>query len=359
MFRTASKFALTALLVLAASARAQTPDIVSSEIAVSRERAEIKLELDNGEHVTIATIAGLSVGKIPIASRFQRDDDDNDHLLTYAVGRGDAVDRSWRDLLTKAMDAETSDLRDLLLGWTPPEGQAGAFKSAFTQALVDGKVSAAAVTRGMNDSVGRLQNKIEQLQDELEDARGDAIKNAHRNRGPDWLAPLRHVGRGLSDIFGTIVTYSVLFFLGFAVVMFGGRKYIEGVADVARRNTGRSFLVGLAGTFLLVPVFVLGIIALAISIVGIPALIVWIPLFPIAVVCAATLGFISVAHAVGEAWAEKRYYGSDWFSRANSYFFMATGLALLAALFMAAGVVKMAGPWLGGINGLLNFLAVE
>jgi hypothetical protein len=140
--------------------------------------------------------------------------------------------------------------------------------------------------------------------------------------------------------------------------MFGGRKYIEGVADTVRAGIGRAFLVGLAGSFLLLPVFVLGIIALAISIVGIPALIVWIPLFPLGAAAAVLLGYLAVAHAAGESWAERRYYGSEWFTRANSYYFMASGLALLGALFFAANVITMAGPWLGFINNILNFFGV-
>jgi hypothetical protein len=210
----------------------------------------------------------------------------------------------------------------------------------------------------LNDSVSRLETRIESLQEQLESARNDAVSAARRHRGPDWLAPLRHVGRGISGIFATVITYAVLFGIGFAIVMFGGRKYLEGVADTARAGVGRSFLVGLAGSFLLVPVFVLGVIALAISIVGIPALIVWIPLFPVATVAAVVLGFLGVAHAVGEAWAERRYYGSEWFTRANSYYFMVTGLALMSSLFIGAHVISMAGPWLGFINNILNFFGV-
>lgn len=360
MFRTASKIAFIALLVIAPRTFAQNAaKILSSEIGISRERAEIKLELEDGRHITLASIAGASVGKLPLASRFQRETyDSGDELMTVAVSRGDAVDRSWRDLLNRAMESETADLSGLLLSWKAPEG-GREFQSAVDAVLQGIPLAPASpVAPGMNDSVVRLQDKIEQLQDQLQDARSDAISNARRHRGPDWLAPLRNVGRGISDIFATVVTYAVLFFLGFAVVMFGGRKYIEGVADTARHSTGRSFLVGLAGSFLLLPVFVLGIIALAISIVGIPALLAWIPLFPIAAVCACVLGFLGVAHAAGESWAERRYYGSEWFTRANSYYFMATGLALLASLFVAAGVVQMAGPWLRAINGLLNFFGI-
>jgi len=68
--------------------------------------------------------------------------------------------------------------------------------------------------------------------------------------------------------------------------------------------------------------------------------------------------FIGVAHAAGESWAEHKYAGAEWVSRANSYYFIATGLALLSALFIAAHVITMAGPWLGFINNILNFFGI-
>lgn len=355
MFRTASRLALLALLSSAPRAFAQ--DIVSNEISISRERAEMKLELDNGRHLTLASIAGTAVDKIPLASRFQRTDYPNgDQLLTIAVSRGDRVDRAWRDLLNAAMEMEPAQLKDAILNWEFPSEGSSFFRAVRAALSGAAAVAAPPVGPGLDDSVSRLQEKINRLQAELQDARSDAIDNARSYRGPAWLSPLRHVGRGIADVFARVITYAVLFFLGFAVVMFGGRKYLEGVADTVRHSTGRSFLVGLAGSFLLIPVFVLGIIALAISIVGIPALLIWIPLFPVAAIAAALLGVLGVAHAAGESWAERRYYGSEWFTRANSYYFMATGLALLSAMFIAAAVVSIAGPWLRPINGLLNFL---
>ena len=370
MYRTASNRVRAGLatLVLALAPYAASPavaqqttgKILSSEISISRERAEIKLEMDDGRKATLATVAGAGSG-------MQVSGSPTDALITLSVQRGDAVDRSWRELLNRAMDAASGDLPVLLRDWTAPAASGNELDHALenvlnpagaTAAMTAPAAPAAPVAPGLNDSVSRLETRIESLQEQLENARNDAISASRRHRGPDWLAPLRHVGRGISGIFATLVTYAVLFGIGFAIVMFGGRKYLEGVADTARAGMGRSFLVGLAGSFLLVPVFVLGVIALAISIVGIPALIVWIPLFPVATVAAVVLGFLGVAHAVGEAWAERRYYGSEWFTRANSYYFMVTGLALLSCLFIGAHVITMAGPWLGFINNILNFFGV-
>jgi len=334
--------------------------IISSEISISRERAEIKLELDDGRKVTLATAAGAERGLLRSSGV------PGNEIFTLGVQRGDAVDRSWRELLNNAMEAQTGQLAPMLRDWTSPAAS-GAELDRTLDSWLSGSSGATAqaitpLAPGVPADVVRerdsLARETERLREQLENARGDAIDISRHRRGPDWLAPLRHVGRGITGIFATLVTYAVLFGLGFLIVLFGGRKYIEGVADTARAGIGRSFLVGLAGSFLLLPVFVLGVIALAISIVGIPALLVWIPLFPIGTLLACLLGFLGVAHAAGESWAERRYYGGEWMTRANSYYFMATGLALLSSLFMAAHIITMAGPWLGFINNILNFLGI-
>lgn len=340
--------------------------ILSSEIAISRDRAEIQLEMENGRKVTFATTTGSS-SRVPGAAPMQRTTSaSGDEMLLLEVSRGDALDRSWRNLLNAAMEATPEQLPGLLRDWSPPSGRgAGAFEGAMDDLLAHawGASQAAApvvpaAPGVIDDSVVKLEAKIQELQEELHETRETVIETRNTRRGPDWLAPFRRVWRGISGIFATIITLSVLFGIGLVAILFGARKYLEGVADTVRAGVGRSFLVGLAGTFLLVPVFVLGIIALAISIVGIPALIVWIPLFPVGALAACVLGYLGVAHAAGESWAERNYYGSDWFRRGNSYYFMMTGLVLLGSLFFAANVIYMAGPWLGFINAVLNFFGI-
>src|SRR5690606_1499598 len=109
---------------------------------------------------------------------------------------------------------------------------------------------------------------------------------------------------------------------------------------------------------LLVPGFILGALALAISVVGIPALVLWVPLFPAAAGAALVFGYLGVAHAAGESLAERRFNGGEWFKRANSYYYVLTGVALLVALFAASFVFEIAGPWLDFIRGILLFLAI-
>lgn len=357
---------LLAALSVPGPARAQDATarrIVSSEISVSRREATLKLELAGGQ-------------KLDLEFR-------DDHVYSNGrdlgeATRGGRLDQSWRALLNQAIDAPTDALARMLVDWEPPEGELASHIDALleagltgapvpveavveAQAAAPGSAAAGLLDAQASDSVDRLVERIselEQLVERLEDSRVHEVRIDPPERDSRGFAPLRYIGRGLAGILSILVTFAVLFGIGVATIFFGGRRYIEAVADTARHSTLRSLLVGLAATFLVIPAFILGIIALAISIVGIPALLVWIPLFPVATALAVLLGYLGVAHAGGEALAERRFYVNDWFQRGNSYYFLMTGLGLLMALFIAAQVVSMAGPWLGFFRGALTALGV-
>ena len=332
--------------------------IISSEIALSKEQAELKLELANGRKLTLSAIAGSSKGVLH--NGISGTPDNLTQLFSLGVERGDAVDRAWRALLNEAMDTPTDDLAELLSEWDAPRG------GEQLDQLLDNALTGAPMSDPANidqdapqfgDSVNKLQDKILQLEEALERVQEQkAVEHVRERRGIDWYSPVRHVGRGVAGVLSLLVTFAVLFGLGFGLIFFGGRRYLEGVADATREATMRSFLVGIAASFLMIPVFVLGIVVLAISIVGIPALLIWVPAFPLAIVLSLLLGYIAVAHSAGEAFAERRFYGGDWFSRANSYYYLITGLGLLLLFFLAGNVVVMAGPWLGFLRGILGFL---
>lgn len=338
------------LLLFAGSAplAAQTlSSVQSSEFSMSGAEAALSLELSGDRDLDIAIrdggvfINGTRVGD---------------------AERGSALDRQWRDLLQRAMDASSADLPQLLFEWSADGDMGARIDSALDAALMPGAqaeggaiIAVPAVPN--TDSVTRLVERIgelEQMVNELE-AQPERIVVDRPSRSRN---PFHRITEGIAGIFSILVTYVVLFGIGFAVIFFGGRKYIEGVADTARHAPARSFLVGLAASFLIVPAFVLGIIALVISVIGIPGLLVWVPGFPVAVVLALLLGYIGVAHAAGEAFAERRFYVTDWFQRGNSYYFLLSGIGILLALFLASQVVHMAGPWLDFIRGILIFLGV-
>ncbi len=372
--RSGATFAFLLCFALPGLAAAQSQgerSILASEISLSRNEAALRLDYGEGRGDTWSIRDGQLFA--------------NGQAVGVAQ-RGQTLDQAWRELLNDAMETE-DDLASLLIDWEAPEtgndeqdrvaanldGMLESALAGLTPANLSADEAEAAEQESesdvvvipdaqLSDSMSRLRVRIRELQEQVE--RYEIEDEDHvdpavhvdfdpRPGGGGFGGPFRHFFAGLSGIFSNLVLYAVLFGIAFVAIFFGGRKYIEGVADTARAAPTRSLLVGLAASFLVVPAFILGIVALAISIVGIPALLLWVPLFPVAVCAAVLLGYIGSAHAAGEALAERRFYATDWFQRGNSYYFIMTGLGMLLSLFVAAHVVQMAGPWLGFLRTIL------
>jgi hypothetical protein len=361
---------LVLAVALAAPATAQQPAqsegarLVASEVSLSRSDAVLRVELSDGRELTWALRDGQAL---------------IDGNAVGAAARGSALDASWRELLNQAMETPAESLPALLTGWEAPVEQGAATGTALDRSLEDvfaGVQAAPAADAAAadvpvppappmapgapgfsDDSVSRLVERITVLQSQIEELEGAAARGYVRNDNA-FSRFFGHIGRGIAGILSVLVTYAVLFGIGFATIVLGGRRFIEGVGDTARHATVRSGLVGLAASFLVVPAFVLGIIALVISIIGIPALLVFVPLFPLAVVLAVLLGYLGVAHAAGEAFAERRFSGEEWYRMGNSYYFLLAGLGLLLALFLGAHILELTGPLLGFLQGILMFLGV-
>lgn len=330
-------------------------NLIATETSMWADEAELFLELRDGTTTRLT----LRDGEVAVDGRT---------VGTYESGG--ELDESWRQLLREATGPH-GEVAASLIEWDSPTEGAGETLDSTLEALLlqdpgslpDDAADAVAPTMpGVGDTINRLENRIRELQDRLRNMEDDVESRVRSDvrrdrRGSGSWSMFRHIRNGIAGILSTIFTYIVLVGLGFAAVFFG-QKYIEGVADTARHVTLRSLGVGFAGSFLAIPAFVTGILMLVISIVGIPALLVWVPLFPVAVFVAALFGYLAVAHAAGESLAERRFYGGEWFKRANSYYYILTGVGLLLALFLAGHVVGMAGPLLGFLKGLIVFMAV-
>jgi hypothetical protein len=192
-----------------------------------------------------------------------------------------------------------------------------------------------------------LRDEVRQdLRDELRDT-----GRRDRDGGFSLFAPFRPIIRGVGGVLENLVGILILGLLGAAVIAFGGDK-IDVIADTARRAPGRAAMVGVAGTFLLVPVWILGFVALIVSIIGIPVAIAWLPLFPLAAVLAGLVGYLAVARNTGEWLADSDYPWTHWIRKSNSLMTMVGGLAGLALLFVAANVLSIL-PFLKFLTGLL------
>jgi hypothetical protein len=177
----------------------------------------------------------------------------------------------------------------------------------------------------------------------------DAAQAERRGRrGGFGFDPIR---RGFAGIISTLALGLVLAGIG-ATLIFYGRPYLETVSDTVRSSGVRSGATGLAASFLAVPAFVVLIVALAVSIIGIPFLLVAIPLYPLALFAGAALGLLAVAHAIGERTAEQSREGLD-FRHRNSYAYLFTGLGMMLTPLLAAHLIAMTG-FLGFIGTLLK-----
>lgn len=189
-----------------------------------------------------------------------------------------------------------------------------------------------------------------ELRDEI---RNEVRANTRRNTGGSFFNPFRNIFRGVGGLIENLVSILVLGLIGMGVVSFAPRN-LEVVAETARRAPGRAAMVGLAGMFMLIPVWVVGAIVLTVSIVGIPVMIAWLPLFPLAAVAAAVLGYLAVARNVGEWLADSGYRYTDWIRKTNALHLVVGGIAGLSLFFVAANVLRMV-PFFGFFRGLLVF----
>lgn len=184
-----------------------------------------------------------------------------------------------------------------------------------------------------------------------EEMRSERGTKARGTAASGFFSPLRNIFRGLGGLMENLVSIVVLGLLGMGVVAFAP-KNLDIVAETARLDPGRAALVGVAGTFLLIPVWVLGAVALAISIVGIPVMIAWLPIFPLAAVAAALLGYLAVARNLGEWLADSGYRYTDWIRKSNPVHTIVGGVAGLSVFFLVGNVLRMV-PFFGFFRGLL------
>ncbi len=194
------------------------------------------------------------------------------------------------------------------------------------------------------------------LREELRSEWGEATRSrSDSGRSSSWN-PFTAAVRGVGNVFQNLVAILILGLIGMGVIALAGEN-MEAVAETARRSPGRSAMVGVAGTFLLLPIWVLGTVALAVSIVGIPVMIAWLPLFPLAAVAAAILGYVSVARNAGEWLADSEYRFTDWIRKSNPVYTIAGGLVGLMAFFIAANILSIV-PFFGFFRGILSFAGV-
>ena len=193
---------------------------------------------------------------------------------------------------------------------------------------------------------------LREVRDEIRSELRDELRNLSRADDSSWiLAPFRPVIRGVGGVLEKLISVLILGAIGALFLTFAGEN-MDVIAETARRAPGRSAMVGFAGSFLLIPVWILGGVALAVSIIGIPVAIAWLPLFPLAAILAAVLGYVAVARNTGEWLADSSFPWTGWIRKSNPLFTLFGGLLGLSFAFIAANLISIV-PLLGVVSGLL------
>ena len=200
-----------------------------------------------------------------------------------------------------------------------------------------------------------LRNRLrDEIRDEVRSDLRNELRNVARFEDDDGfsiMSPLRPVIRGVGGVMEKLIMVFILGLIGAGFLAFANQN-VETIAETARRSPGRAAMVGFAGSFLLIPVWVLGAVALCVSIIGIPVAIAWVPLFPLAAGLAALLGYLAVAQNAGEWLADSSLPWTGWIRKSNPVFTLFGGLIGLTIAFMAGHVISIA-PFLGVLSGLL------
>jgi hypothetical protein len=186
--------------------------------------------------------------------------------------------------------------------------------------------------------------------DEVVEVRRSAREHLTIRRGGWWGS----ISEGAEGLVSTLTLALILCLVG-AGLVFYSLPELERVSNLVRRDTLRSTGVGIAANFLSLPGFLIGIVVLAVTIVGIPLLILYIPLFWVVLAAAAAYGVVAVAHAIGERTAEQS--GSFAAHRRNAYNYVFTGIGMLLAPHFAAHLLELTG-FLGWLGDLVEVLGV-
>ena len=157
---------------------------------------------------------------------------------------------------------------------------------------------------------------------------------------------------GIGGVIGTVMWIVVLGLLTCLALLLA-RRPVERMEYRVRTSPWKAAAVGLAGQILFFPALFLIVVVLAISIIGIPLLLV-IPFALLALMIGVLLGFTAVAKSVGHE-AESRF---GW-NHSNAYLSLIVGVGLVMAVSFFGSVLGMAGGPLrvfAVILGILGFV---
>jgi hypothetical protein len=153
--------------------------------------------------------------------------------------------------------------------------------------------------------------------------------------------PFRTPFSRVGGLLGTLLRVTLLILSALVVVALG-RRFVEAIADRAATEPLRSGLAGLLMEVLFVPLLIITIVVLAVSIIGIPLLI----LVPFGMVLAAVLmfvGFTGVSFQVG------RLVSDRFGIKRGPYASVALGVVVVVGITLVARMIALAGGFVFGV----------
>ena len=181
---------------------------------------------------------------------------------------------------------------------------------------------------------------------------GDFPFGGDWSQHPDWRGwnPMGRF-RPVARFMGTAVRVGLLMLFA-GLVLFVARTPVQQIAERAAAEPVKSWLVGVLAEVLFVPIFTLTSFILAISIIGIPVLLLLIPVAIVGAIVIFLVGFTGVAYHIGRLLQDRVEY-----LRARPYAATVAGIALIVSPLLLGRLVGLTGE-MGFIVGILVAVGV-
>jgi hypothetical protein len=200
-------------------------------------------------------------------------------------------------------------------------------------------------------SAASLRSELESMRDEIRAEVERGLRDGMRETGSRPSREARSSGgffrnlvSGVGGLLQTAVTFALLLGIGMGILYFFPRHF-EVVARTATHVPGRSLAVGWAGLLLSPFAWIFGIIFLTATIIGIPVMLLWLPLFWVALAVAILFGFLVVSRNLGAWWVHRRdAFHPQGLDTEQPAARLGVGLVLLLAAFAGASLLEIGGP---------------
>lgn len=196
-------------------------------------------------------------------------------------------------------------------------------------------------------TVADIRREIEQG---IRDGMRDASPRESRTRSGNRF--FRNLVSGIGGVLQTGVSFLLLLGMGMGILYFFPRHF-EVVARSAAAAPGRALATGWAALLLSPVIWVFGVVFFAITIIGIPVMILWLPLFWVALALATLVGFLALSRNIGTWWVRRGdTYQPQGLDPEQPAARMGIGLALLLSPFVVAALFDIGGGLFSIFRGL-------